>query len=298
MNATVLLAVSAAPLDPAELTAGERVRFAALPGAYRRRRWLTGRRALRRGLAAAGRPPHTAARTFPDRTASLTHSGDLSVAAVAVAAAGVVGVGIDVERDRTPDPRTAGFYLTAPERAWLADTTDRAQAALRLWTVKEALFKADPGNAATVLRDYEVGDPSARRGTAHRVPSAGPALRYVSLALPTGAATVAVALAPARPGSELSPHDHDRRSTTVSTVDFPQVRDRISTLAAVPVERLTPDVTIAELVPDSFAFVEVAVDLQEEFDVVLTQHDLKNIHTLGDLTALLARKQRAEGEPA
>jgi acyl carrier protein len=133
-------------------------------------------------------------------------------------------------------------------------------------------------------------------------------LRYVSLALPTGAATVAVALAPARPGAggrpfrtaldDLSPHDHDRRSTTVSTVDFPQVRDRISTLAAVPVERLTPDVLITELVPDSFAFVEVAVDLQEEFDVVLSQQDLKNIRTLGDLTALLAEKQRAEGEPA
>jgi acyl carrier protein len=77
----------------------------------------------------------------------------------------------------------------------------------------------------------------------------------------------------------------------VQTVDFDLMAARISTLISVPVERLTPDATVAELVPDSFMFIEVAVDLQEEFDVVLSQHDLKDVHTLGDLAALLQSRQ-------
>jgi acyl carrier protein len=79
----------------------------------------------------------------------------------------------------------------------------------------------------------------------------------------------------------------------VQTIDFDRIAAQISAVISVPAERLTPEATIAELVPDSFMFVEVAVDLQEEFDVVLTQHDLKGVHTLGDLAALLQRR-RAE----
>lgn len=76
-------------------------------------------------------------------------------------------------------------------------------------------------------------------------------------------------------------------------VDFDQMARQISTLVSVPVDRLAPDTTIAELVPDSFTFVEVAVDLQEEYDVVLSQEDLKELRTLGDLAALLRSRQGA-----
>ena len=81
----------------------------------------------------------------------------------------------------------------------------------------------------------------------------------------------------------------------MQTVDFEQVARHVSTLISVPFERLTPESTIAELVPDSFVFVEVAVDLQEEYDVVLTQHDLKDVRTLGDLADLL--RERQSGRP-
>ncbi|MGH3737349.1 MAG: acyl carrier protein [Micromonosporaceae bacterium] len=75
------------------------------------------------------------------------------------------------------------------------------------------------------------------------------------------------------------------------TVDFDHLAARISTLVSAPAERLTPDTAIRELAPDSFTFVEIAVDLQEEYDVVLHQQDLKDLHTLGDLEALLRRRQ-------
>lgn len=77
------------------------------------------------------------------------------------------------------------------------------------------------------------------------------------------------------------------------TVDFEQMAKHLSTLISVPVERLTPATTIAELVPDSFTLVEVAVDMQEEFDVIFSQEDMQKVRTLADLTELLGRQQEA-----
>jgi acyl carrier protein/phosphopantetheinyl transferase len=265
---TVLLCAGSEPLPTGDLTTGEAAQFARVPGAVRRRSWLAARRQLRRALTACGRPSDTAAYSLPSASVSLTHSAELAVAAVACAP--VAGVGVDLELDRKPDPRTARFFLSADESAWAAG---RPAELLRLWTVKEALFKADPDNAGTVLADYLVADPAARRGRAHRD---GHTFRYATTQLRRGALTVAVL---------------PERTSAVQTVEYDQVTQRISALVAVPAERLTPEVTIAELVPDSFMFIEVAVDLQEEFDVVLTQDDLKDIVTVGDLVSVLRRRQ-------
>jgi acyl carrier protein/4'-phosphopantetheinyl transferase EntD len=294
----VLLAASGLPLDPAALTPGEAAQYTALSGEGRRRSWLTARRALKRALAARGLPTDTSAYGLPSPAVSLSHSAELAIAAVAVGgpAGGnvrapglirftrVVGIGVDVELDRSSsDLRTAPFFLTADELAWLEGhpAPGRTPELLRLWTVKEALFKADPGNGRTVLRDYAVTTPGARGGPAARVGGGGPRFRYVSIALRRGALSVALALSP------------PERTVPMQTIEFEQVVQRIGELISVPVERLTPEARIAELLPDSFMFIEVAVDLQEEFDVVLAQRDLTDVHTLGDLAALL-RDRRAE----
>jgi acyl carrier protein/4'-phosphopantetheinyl transferase EntD len=271
------------PLDRRDLTTGERDLLAALPGRQRRRQWLTARRALRRALAGCGLPTDTSAHRMPSPVVSLSHSGGVAVAAVAVAGrAAVAGVGVDIELDRTPDGRTARFFLTAAERAWLGGLAgrDRPAELVRLWTVKEALFKADPANARTALADYAVADPASCRGGAAR---AGSALdfRYVCLRVPRGVISAAVALhQPWRIGSPMSP-------------DFDRIARHISTLISVPVERLGPDSTLAELVPDSFVLVEVAMDLQEEYDVILSQDDLREIRTLGDLAGLIRARHGA-----
>jgi phosphopantetheinyl transferase/acyl carrier protein len=286
----VLLVASEAPLDARALTAGELTQVAALSGASRGALWLTARRALRLALAGTGRPTDTSAYGFPSPVASLSHSADLAVAAVLAADYdGVVGVGVDIELDRVPDPRTASFFLTESELGWLESVpTDEVPAVLtRLWTVKEALFKADPVNAETTLRDYQVADPAAMRGRATR--SGEIDFQYVSLARPRGVLSVAVALS--QSSLSLSWLSQSWKVDPVQTVDFDLMASRISSLISVPIERLAPDATIAELVPDSFMFIEVAVDLQEEFDVILSQHDLKDVHTLGDLAALLQSRQ-------
>ena len=74
---------------------------------------------------------------------------------------------------------------------------------------------------------------------------------------------------------------------------FTRLARRIGELTATPADRLTPGTTIRELTPDSFAFIELAVDLQEDYDVVLTQDDLRDLHTLGDLDRLLTRRRPA-----
>jgi acyl carrier protein len=75
------------------------------------------------------------------------------------------------------------------------------------------------------------------------------------------------------------------------TITFDRVAERISVLLSVPVEKLTPETELHDLGADSFRLVETVVDLQEEFDSMFTQAELKQVTTLAQLVELL-RAQR------
>ena len=75
------------------------------------------------------------------------------------------GIGIDVETDKDPNPKMARFFLKPNEIKKLKPAKWN-QNLLRLWTVKEAIFKSDPLNMNTTLLDYEVSDPNALCGEA------------------------------------------------------------------------------------------------------------------------------------
>jgi acyl carrier protein len=290
-----LLTASDVALKVDELTAGEHRAYAKLASDPRRRAWLRGRRALRRALAACGYPTDTGLYRFPSPACSVSHSGDISIAAVALPLSPVTGIGVDVELGGPADPRTGRFFLTGPELRWLATVplTSRGLETLRLWTVKEALFKADAANPRTTLRDYAMVSPSRCRGGAARgrtaIRAPGARFRYASLPVRRGFLTVAVALSPSQ---LMSPQTMTpQRMNQMPEIDFDRMAKHISSLISVPTERLTPTTKIRDLVPDSFTLVEIAVDVQEEFDVVLSQDDFKGLQTLGDLAALLQRKQ-------
>ena len=172
----------AAPLGA--LSPAERARFDTLPAEPRRRDWLLGRAALK---ALVGAAFDTAALEFPHPRLSLTHAGGTAFAAMA--GADVLGTGVDFEPARaTVDPRAAHFFLGPAERAAASTAGDL----VRLWTVKEALFKATPGNAGFVLADYTLDDAGVATGWA-----TGPgteALRYATVAAAGGLLTVAVCL--------------------------------------------------------------------------------------------------------
>jgi 4'-phosphopantetheinyl transferase EntD len=179
-------AVAFSPLSVDLLTPGERARYRAFPGTERRRTWLTGRAALRRLLRRLDLGPDTSALEFPAAGMSLTHSRGMAVAIACLGSTGQ-GLGVDLEAERPMRQEAARFFLSGEECAELAalgpapGSAGGEEALLRLWTVKEALFKADMGNRDRVLADYRVADPRVRRGRAALRPDLGAkGFRYVS----------------------------------------------------------------------------------------------------------------------
>ncbi|MEU3465701.1 4'-phosphopantetheinyl transferase superfamily protein [Streptomyces sp. NPDC006733] len=289
---TVLAVWTRRPLHPAALTRRESARFAALTGRVRREQWLIARHALRTLLGILGLPADTTAYAFPHRRLSLSHVGGAAVAAgLAVPDARVAGVGVDLETAREARAGTARFFLGDRERSWLESVPEpiRAGEHVRLWTVKEALFKADPDNRHTVLRDYTTDDPAAGSGSAHRRATAAPphAAAFGYTAVRLGDARLAVAVSSVPPLPVPRPSLPPVRTVTVPSVTFDDVAHRISATLSVPVDTLTPETRLRDLAADSFLLVEMAVDLQEEFDALFTQADLREVTTLGQLAGLV-----------
>ncbi len=171
------------PVPENELADGERRQWQALVSGPPVRDWLLGRAALKALLPEA---PDTSVFSFPHPRLSLTHAGGT---AFAVAAAGeapvVVGTGVDHEPWREPDPRMARFFLRSREQ-------ETPLGLLRAWTVKEALYKAVPGNAEITLLDMEFDDPDASSGWA-----TGPRperLRYTVIDTAAGPLAAAICL--------------------------------------------------------------------------------------------------------
>ena len=107
--------------------------------------------------------PDTSTLSFPHPTLSLSHTKDWAVAiGVLAGPMKIDGIGIDLELSRPVQDDHARFYLSKSECESAIDEDQR----LRLWTVKEALFKADPDNHDAVIGHYRVQTPSALSGQA------------------------------------------------------------------------------------------------------------------------------------
>ena len=143
-------------------------------------------RRLRRWLGRSG-VPHSVRCAQSDH--SLTHAGQ-SMFALAVKASNVLGVGIDFEPWRALDQRHQRLMLTARESAALGAAS--ARDLLRIWTVKEACFKADVLGQQRWVTAYALDNPAQKSGGArvtcgrlvHR-------FRYISLEVPGGMLSVA-----------------------------------------------------------------------------------------------------------
>jgi acyl carrier protein len=68
------------------------------------------------------------------------------------------------------------------------------------------------------------------------------------------------------------------------------VKSRISDTLQLPLIKLGDERLLADVVTESFAMVEVVIDLQEEFGVRLEQAELKRLRTVADLTTLVVAK--------
>ena len=66
-----------------------------------------------------------------------------------------------------------------------------------------------------------------------------------------------------------------------------KIKAKIASLLKQPISKLGDDSVLTDLVVESFALIEMVIELQEEFKVRLVQDDLKNVKTVGDLTSLI-----------
>jgi hypothetical protein len=187
------------PLDPGVLASGERVRYASLGHPARRTEWLRGRAALKILLRRQGHTEDTSLLHFPHPRLSLTHSAGLALA-VSSPDPSLQGLGIDFEAHRPVKPGTERFFLTEAERNRLGQSSEADL--LRLWTVKEALFKADPDNGrdgGRHLFSYSLsGSLRAPHGEALG-PDPVNRFRYFTLETPEGFLSVAVLTSPGAP---------------------------------------------------------------------------------------------------
>jgi hypothetical protein len=186
------LAWCSEPLSRFELTPGERRVFEKWAETSRQESWLRGRRALKDLLLEFGEPEDTSRLSFPNPCFSLTHTGAVAVAVGAPRTA-LLGLGIDLELRRSLRPDAARFFMRPAERDWLASLPEsgRGRQLLRLWTVKEAVFKADPANQGRILSDYllpKAGDPEGRARTRD-----GREIAYCSFWLSEGVLSLAAA---------------------------------------------------------------------------------------------------------
>lgn len=150
-----------------------------------------GPQALVDALATLARNTDRAALVLPDPEVSLTHSDRATVAA---ATRGAAGIGVDHERMRGVSSAVGRWFLDDPTLRWLArlDRPRRSHELIRLWTVKEALFKADPENARRCLGDFALADPAALAGRARVSGDSRRVFRYATTEFAGGALSVAI----------------------------------------------------------------------------------------------------------
>ena len=72
---------------------------------------------------------------------------------------------------------------------------------------------------------------------------------------------------------------------------------RVAELLSRDHDAITVDAQLRDLAIDSIDLIEVAIDLQEEYEVWFDETDLAEIDTIGDLVGLIGRR-RSELAPA
>lgn len=177
------------PLQVAALSPAEVAVVARFANATRRRNWLLGRAALKPLLMSLGMNIDSARLRFPHPRLSLTHSGTMAIAA-GVETGSITGLGVDFEQARAMNRNGARFFLKEDEHARVeAHTGDVSALLLRLWSIKEAVFKADTMNAGRALRNYRVDLAFGDHGVA--VADDGRMFRYASFLFAEGALALA-----------------------------------------------------------------------------------------------------------
>ena len=193
LGVALKVAISSEAVAVDRLSPKEQLHLGELATSPRKLSWLKSRSALKRLLSSLGEDEETEGIGFPNPRFSLTHSGNFAVA-LGTASAELRGIGVDLEVNRPVRSETARFFLGASEQAWLMgfDESLRTKNLLRLWTIKEALFKSDPRNLERWFTDYRIEAPAAVTGRAFVLGEEAQEFRYFCFEIEEGYLSVAV----------------------------------------------------------------------------------------------------------
>lgn len=81
----------------------------------------------------------------------------------------------------------------------------------------------------------------------------------------------------------------------MTPVTLEAIRLRMAEVLEVPEGRVNLDAVLTDLVSDSFRLVEMAIELQEHFDVMFGQEDMKDLRTVGDMAELVRSRLSPDG---
>lgn len=119
---------------------------------------------------------------------SISHSGPW-IASIESHDQHCLGCGIDFETQNSISDSALGLFLTDREISWCAKRRFKFDL-IELWTIKEAVFKADPDNQNSVLSDYEIVAPD--ESSARKLTAGGADFRFHCLRFESGVLSAAV----------------------------------------------------------------------------------------------------------
>jgi 4'-phosphopantetheinyl transferase EntD len=187
LNGLIYLASARAPLAEHLLDSADRQRLASFTTTDRKNQWLRGRRALSAVAAKLDIETRLSALNPPCPGISLTHNGRISIAAGISTAQ---GIGIDFESWRQIEPAMMRWFLTETEQNQLLVPSNFTR--LRLWSVKQALFKASSANQGLLLTDFKIDEVAVMTGHARNCSRGNSELRYTSFMLRQGLLSIAI----------------------------------------------------------------------------------------------------------
>lgn len=74
------------------------------------------------------------------------------------------------------------------------------------------------------------------------------------------------------------------------TTTADRIRRIVAALLDADIEKVTPDTTLADLGADSLDEIELVMDAEDEFDIVVGDDEAEACRTVGDVIALVERK--------
>ena len=70
-----------------------------------------------------------------------------------------------------------------------------------------------------------------------------------------------------------------------------EIKKKIAALTKLPIDSISDDKEISDLVSDSFMLVELFLSIQEQFQIELDQEDLEHVITVRQLLMLIQEKR-------